>query len=86
MKKTCILGIHVTNRVQDATRIQEILTKFGCSIKTRLGLHEVTEDYCAATGLILLELTGNPEEFEKLEKELVGIPGLEVRKMVFEEE
>jgi hypothetical protein len=86
MNKICILGIHVTNRVQDANRIQEILTKFGCSIKTRLGLHEVTEEYCAATGLILLELTGNPEEFTKLENELTGIPGLDVQKMVFEEE
>jgi hypothetical protein len=36
--------------------------------------------------LILLELTGNPEEFTKLENELTGIPGLDVQKMVFEEE
>jgi hypothetical protein len=83
MKEIVILGIHVTDRLKDATKVQELLTKFGCSIKTRLGLHEVTEEYCSTTGLIILELTGDPAEYAKLENELSAIRGIEVKKMIF---
>ncbi len=79
-----ILGIHIKNRAQEATKIQCILTKYGCSIKTRLGLHEVTEDHCSTNGIILLELTGSVEECNKLENELHALSGVEVKKMVFE--
>ncbi len=84
-KEIWILGIHVTDRVNKVDELQPVLTKFGCTIKTRLGLHEVTDDFCSRTGLILLELTGSREEFLKLENELLKIDGLEVKKMVFAE-
>ncbi len=83
MKKFVILGLHVTDRVKEAIDVQNVLTKFGCSIKTRLGLHEVHEDYCSTNGLIILELTGNAEEMIKLENELLKIEGLNVQKMTF---
>ena len=86
MKDIWILGIHITDRVKEVSDVQSILTKFGCTIKTRLGLHEVKEDLCERSGLILLELTGNREEFVKLENELLKVDGLEVKKMVFSEE
>lgn len=85
MKKIWILGIHVTDRVKKVADVQLVLTKFGCTIKTRLGLHEVMDEVCSPNGLIILELTGNSEEFYKLENELLQIDGLEVKKMVFEE-
>ncbi|HNW74536.1 MAG: hypothetical protein PHP04_11630 [Bacteroidales bacterium] len=85
MKETWILGIQITDRVKEASRVQDIMTKFGCTIKTRLGLHEVTENFCSQNGLILLELTGNPVEFPKLENALLAIPGLQVKKMIFQE-
>ncbi len=85
MKEIWILGIHITDRVSEVSDVQAILTKFGCTIKTRLGLHEVKDDFCARSGLIILELTGNREEFVKLEKALLQVAGLEVKKMVFEE-
>ena len=84
MKEIWILGIHITDRVTEVSAVQAILTKFGCTIKTRLGLHEVKEEFCARSGLIILELTGSREEFIKLENELLKIDGLEVKKMVFE--
>ena len=62
-----------------------MLTKFGCTIRTRLGLHDVNEEFSSPTGMILLELTGDPKEYSKLENELLRIEGLEVKKMVFEE-
>lgn len=85
MKEIWILGIHITDRVKEVSDVQSILSKYGCTIKTRLGLHEVKEDFCARSGLILLELTGSSEEFFKLENELLRIDGLEVKKMVFVE-
>ena len=85
MKEIWILGIHITDRVLEVSRVQSVLSKFGCTIKTRLGLHEVMDDTCSKTGLILLELTGNRTEFLKLENELLQIEGLQVKKMIFEE-
>ena len=85
MKEIWILGIHITDRVKEVSDVQSILTKFGCTIKTRLGLHEVKDDFCARSGLIILELSGDRNEFVKLENELLMIEGLEVKKMIFQE-
>jgi hypothetical protein len=82
-KEIWILGIHISDRVKEAGLIQPILTKFGCTIRTRLGLHDVTEEFSSPTGMLILELTGDPKEYVKLENELLKIEGLEVRKMVF---
>ena len=76
-----VLGIRIKDRVKEAGEVQKVLTKFGCSIKTRLGLHEVSNDFCSSSGLILLELTGPKDEQEKLHETLVKIPGTLIRKM-----
>ena len=85
MKDTWILGIRITNRVKEVHEVQTALSKFGCSIRSRLGLHEINDSSCSSCGLILLELTGDQNEFMKLENELLKIEGLEVRKMIFSE-
>jgi hypothetical protein len=82
-KDIWILGIHISDRVREAGLIQPVLTKFGCIIRTRLGLHDVGEEFSSPTGMILLELTGDPKEYTKLENELLKIEGLEVKKMIF---
>jgi hypothetical protein len=82
-KETWILGIYISDRMKEATQVQSILTKFGCSIKTRVGLHEVTDDYCATSGIMILELTGDIAECRKLENELLKLETTEVKKMVF---
>lgn len=83
MKETWILGIRISDRAHDVISLQSILTKYGCTIRTRLGLHETDEDGVSSGGLILLELTGDKEEFLKLENELLTIDGVTVKKMVF---
>lgn len=83
MKETWIMGIHVSDRGHDASRLQAILTKYGCTIRTRLGLHETDHETVSDGGIILLELTGEPSEFSKLENELLSIDGITVKKMVF---
>ena len=58
MKKHLIFGVHITNRVKRVPEIQKVLTEFGCSIKTRLGLHEADAKVCSPNGLIILEMVG----------------------------
>ena len=82
-KEIWILGVQIPERSNIVSEVQRTLTKFGCTIKTRLGLHEVSGGSGSPGGLILLELTGDPEEYRKLENALLNIEGLQVRKMVF---
>ncbi len=84
MAKKCVLGIMVTNRVENASQIQKVLTECGCNIKTRLGLHEVDSTLCSPNGLILLELFGDEASYAAVEGRLREIKGLQVQKMVFE--
>jgi hypothetical protein len=80
-----ILGVLITNREKEAGKVQGVLTKFGGCIKTRLGLHETPDDFGSSQlGLILLELIGDTSEMDKLERELDGLGGVQVKKMVFE--
>lgn len=60
-----IIGIHLKDRNQDAVGLQEILTRYGCSIKTRIGLHDASEGQCAPGGVILLEVINKQEELIK---------------------
>lgn len=79
-----IMGIQVGNRESDALKVQELLTKNGCIIKTRLGLHESSEELCSITGLIILEfLPDKEDEIARLEKDLATLSTIVVKKMVF---
>lgn len=83
MKEVRILGVMVNAPSKDPGKIQRILTKYGCSIRTRLGLHDMDEEYANETGLVLLELIGDPNECLRLENELLALDGVEVQKMIF---
>ena len=73
-----IMVIKIGARSHQALKVQECLTKHGCNIKTRLGLHEASPEYCAEDGLIILELAGKKEENEQLKKELESLEGVTV--------
>lgn len=79
-----ILGLLLTNRMGEATEVQKILTKYGCNIKTRLGMHETGDDFCSKKGIILLELTGEQKEWDNLEEELNQVEGIKVQRMHFD--
>jgi ribosome biogenesis SPOUT family RNA methylase Rps3 len=83
MKEVRIIGLLITDRIKEAGRTQQTLTKFAHIIKSRLGFHEVTEDVCSRVGIIILQLAGSVAEFEKFEEELGDIGGLEIQRMVF---
>lgn len=74
-----IMGIVVENRDSKAPDIQEILTKFGCIINLRIGYHDKLNEACLNEGLIILELSDNKKEIDKLEKELKTIKGIRVK-------
>lgn len=79
---TTIMGIRLGNRVDKSMEFQKILTDFGCIIKTRLGLHDVSDNKCSPSGIILLEVI-NDEDAVNFEKELCKIEGIEIQLMKF---
>ena len=66
--KSLIMAILVDERCDAATKVQEVLTKAGCIIETRLGIHE--SDGGKDEGLIILKLNGTTEEVTELKQEL----------------
>ena len=84
MAKRCVMGVLVTNRVQNVPELQKVLTDCGCQIKTRLGLHDTDATSCSPNGLILLELFGDDSAYAEVETRLKGVKGLQVQKMIFE--
>lgn len=85
MSKRIVLGVLLTNRLQEAPKFQELITQYGCNIKTRIGLHNVSDSLCSVAGLILLEMFGEETCIQELEDKLRHFEGLVVQKMVFEE-
>ncbi len=83
MAKTKILGIMVYDRIKEAGKTQEILTRCSSIIRTRLGFHELSREVCSRVGTILLVMQGEPEIIEKFQQELAEIGGIEVQVMTF---
>jgi hypothetical protein len=80
-----IVGFVLHDRVNTASQVQELLTKYGCEINTRLGLHVACQDTCSKDGLILLEFCDSTEEstVNQFEKELKEIAKVDIQRMVF---
>jgi hypothetical protein len=78
---TTIMAIALESRNRFAPDLQEILTKHGCIISMRLGLHETSKDLCAERGLILLQLCAKEEEISALKEDLSKIEGIKVNTM-----
>ena len=83
-KRHLICGIHITDRLQHAVKVQELLTQYGKFIKTRLGLHEVGEGNDSPNGLLLLEFLDDEAAFTKFTGEIATVEGIEVQKMIFD--
>lgn len=83
MEKHIIFGVHITDRLTRASEVQQLFSKYGCNIKTRLGLHEVS-NVCSPNGLVILEMHGEEPVCNQLYDALSGIEGIEMQKMVFD--
>lgn len=83
MTKFNILGVYIGSRSKASQEVQKVLTKFGCSIKLRIGLHEVDIKTCSVDGLIVLQIFGETKEMQKIKKQLLKITGVKIKEMVF---
>ncbi len=61
-----VILVKIDHRSTEASKVQGILTEFGCNIKVRLGLHEVSKEFCANDGLVVLEVEGKQEELSAM--------------------
>lgn len=79
MNYSTIMVVLLDKRTDAAPRVQEILTRYGCIIGTRIGLHQLND--CSEEGLIILHIGGNDGEVEKLAGELAGVYRVKVQQM-----
>ncbi len=72
MKSNYVMAVTLDKRNQDAPKFQEIITRHGCIIRTRLGIHEV--EGCTDNGLIILQLYGEDSEVSQLAADINELP------------
>ncbi len=79
-----IMGIKLMERMKTAGKFQELLSEYGCDIRTRLGLHAASSHTCSPNGIIILEFIEDADaaaaEFEKKVSEIAEVA---IQKMVF---
>ena len=79
-----IMAILQEQRVETAIQVQNVLTKYGCNIRVRLGLHDAAIDSCSPSGLILLQLSCDNTVLQEMETELTSIPSVKVKYMTLD--
>jgi hypothetical protein len=77
-----ILAVHVTDRLKKVPSVQTTLTQYGDVIRTRLGLHEVSKDFSAPGGILILDIVSDARA-RMLQKALDKIKGIETKLVVF---
>lgn len=82
MKHT-IFGVHISQRTESVPAVQAVLSKYGCSIRTRLGLHDADATSCSPSGLLLVDVFG--PEAEDFYTELSTLKGVDLQRMDFAE-
>ena len=75
MEKTVLLVL-VSGRKESAVTVQKVLTDWGCTIKTRLGIHEGVLDSCTDSGLLVLDIVGEKEKNEEMTRKLNLVKGV----------
>ena len=75
-----IMAVRIEQRDATAVEVQKVLTEYGCSIRTRLGLHDQTDDNtCSPSGLLILQLACSENVAEELNKKLSVIAGVKTK-------
>jgi len=83
MKKS-VMVVLINHRHDAASKVQAVLTGWGCLIKTRLGIHEGVLENCTEHGLMFLDLVGGEEKMQELERKLNVIKGVTATMMTLE--
>lgn len=79
-----IMAICQINRMETAVKVQDVLTKYGCHIRIRLGVHDSQPQECTNTGMILLQVCGGESVTKELERELIEIPNVKIKYMMLD--
>jgi hypothetical protein len=77
-----VIAVKVSNREGVAQEMQKVLTKHGCLIKVRLGLHDIPANACSPAGLVLMEAEGEAAEIAQLVGELNALPEVSAKHLV----
>jgi len=75
-----IMAVTISKRIAEAVKVQQALTRHGCIIRLRVGLH-VAGDVCAVDGLVLLHLCGTKKEIAALKTDLNKVKGVKAKTM-----
>ncbi len=78
-----IMIVKIGQRRKKSPEVQEVLSKYGCSIKTRLGLHEAGE-VCSEEGVLVLQLTGDRSEMLALEGALNKLESVKAKMVIID--
>lgn len=79
MKKYNLMGIVIEDRNEFAPQVQDVLTEFGSIIKTRIGLHDGSENYISNEGFIILSLEDDDRKIDEFSKKLKEIKTVRVK-------
>lgn len=79
-----VLGVHIADRLHHAHEVQDLLTEYGCSSKTRVGLHEASNESCSPNGVVLLEMAGDEKPVFELIDRRNAVAGVDTQRMVFD--
>ena len=75
------LGILMEKIPDTVAAVQKILTSYGCVIRTRMGVNE--DFFGNPAGLVIIELMGDEIQMDLLERDLMKLSGIRLRKMTF---
>ncbi len=75
MQNFSIMAVIVDNRSKCAPKVQEILTRYGEGIISRLGIHETEQN----NGIISLNINKGDEFVRDLTDELMQLEGVQVK-------
>lgn len=78
MEACAVVAVRIGQRSESAPKVQEVLTRHGCIIMARMGIHELS---CQEEGLVLLVVCGTETERAALLDELKVVPSVTVRAM-----
>lgn len=78
-----LMAVKIGARTKHATQVQEILTKYGCSIKTRVGFHDTDEHHCSTDGILILQLSGKENEINDMFTELNALHEVSAKAIEF---
>ncbi|MDR2780754.1 MAG: hypothetical protein LBB28_06475 [Synergistaceae bacterium] len=78
--KKSLIAVRVGDRGNNALKVQQTLTKHGCSINVRLGLHDNEGDnVCSPSGTMILQLSCSPEDAKVLVDDLCKIESVKAQ-------